>query len=86
MKNHKEEMDDEIFVGNESTLVNLVHLFELNKINHRFGNVAFDIHGKIIKANCMKPLFIKKDSLEKYDKLMRKLSGFRTNVEGIALE
>ncbi len=86
MKNHKEEMNDERFVGNTSKLYSSLKYFDLNNINYRLGNTAFDKHGEIIKSNIIKPLFIKKDSLEKYDKLMRKLSGFTTNVEGIILE
>ncbi len=86
MKDHKEEMNNEKFVGNISKVDSDIKYFDLNNINYRFGNDAFDIHGKIIKNNIIKPLFIKKDSLEKYDKLMRKLSGFTTNVEGIILE
>ncbi len=87
MLRHKEERKDEIFVGNESTIIfeNQKRLFQLNNINYRFGNVAYDIYGKIIKGSATKPLFIKRDSYKTYDKLMRKLSGFTTNVEGILL-
>lgn len=87
MLRHKEERKDEIFVGNESIIIfeNQKRLFQLNNINYRFGNVAYDIHGKIIKASTTKPLFIKKDSYKTYDKLMRKLSGFTTDVGGILL-
>lgn len=60
-------------------------MYRINNINYRYGNIAYDIHGKIIKDNGIKPLFIKKNSHETYDKLMRKLSGFTTNVEGIIL-
>lgn len=87
MLGHKEEQKDEIFVGNTSTIISekQEHLFQLNNINYRYGNIAYDIHGKIIKGNGIKPLFIKKDSHKTYDKLMRKLSGFTTDVEGILL-
>lgn len=84
---HKEERKDEIFVGNESTIISeeRERLFQLNNINYRFGNITYDIHGKVMKGNGIKPLFIKKSSFKKYDKLMRKLSGFMTDVEGILL-
>lgn len=84
---HKEERKDEIFVGNESTIISekRERLFQLNNINYRFGNVAYDTHGKVIKGGGIKPLFIKKSSFKKYDKLMRKLSGFMTDDEGILL-
>lgn len=87
MLRHKEERKDEVFVGNTSNIISGEQecLFRLNNINYRYGNVAYDIHGKIIKGNGAKPLFIKNDSCKKYDKLMRKLSGFTTNVEGIIL-
>ena len=51
MLRHKEERKDEIFVGNESTIIfeNQKRLFQLNNINNRFGNFAYDIYGKIIK-------------------------------------
>lgn len=84
MLSHKEERKDEIFVGNVFTITSEEErLFKLNDINYRFGNVAYDINGKIIKDDITKPLFIKKDSFETYDKLMRKLSGFTTDVEGV---
>lgn len=87
MLRHKEEGKDEVFVGNTSTIISgkQERLFRLNNINYRYGEVAYDIHGKIIKGNGVKPLFIKKDSHKTYDKLMRKLSGFTTDVEGILL-
>lgn len=87
MLGHKEEQKDEIFVGNTSIIISekQEHLFQLNNINYRYGNIAYDIHGKTIKGNGTKPLFIKKDSHKTYDKLMRKLSGFTTDVEGILL-
>lgn len=87
MLRHKEERKDEIFVGNVSTIMfeEQERLFQLNNINYRFGNVAYDIHDKIIKSSAIKPLFIKKDSHKMYDKLMRKSSGFTTDVEGIIL-
>lgn len=87
MLRHKEEGKDEVFVGNISIIISgeQERLFRLNNINYRFGDVAYDIHGKVIKGNGIKPLFIKKDSHKIYDKLMRKLSGFTTDVEGILL-
>lgn len=87
MLRHKEERKDEVFVGNEYTVVSeeRERLFKLNNINYRFGNIAYDIHGKIINNNGTKPLFIKKSDYKTYDKLMRKLSGFTTDIEGILL-
>ena len=86
-KSHKEQKRDEIFVGNTSTIIfpDDEHSFKLNNIKYRLGNVTFDIHGKIIKDNATKPLFIKKDSCDTYNKLMRKLSGFTTDIEGIII-
>lgn len=62
MLRHKEERKDEIFVGNESTIIfeKQKRLFQLNNINYRFGNVAYDIYRKIINGSATKPLFIKK--------------------------
>lgn len=75
---HKEQHEDEVFVGNTSCIIfPEKRFFELNNINYRLGDTAFDIDGKIIKSNIIKPLFIKKDSLKKYDNLMRKLSRFK---------
>lgn len=85
MLGHKEERKDEVFVGNISPIISEEHLFKLNNIKYRYGSVAYDIDGKIIKDNGIKPLFIKKDSYEIYDKLMRKLSGSTIDVEGILL-
>lgn len=85
MKNHKEELKDEIFVGNTNILVDNFRLFKLNNIKYRVGEVAYYIDGKIIKGNAIKPLFIKKDSYKTYDKLMRKLSGVTVGVEGVVL-
>lgn len=50
MLRHKEERKDEVFVGNTSTIITekQEHLFRLNNINYRYGNIAYDIHGKII--------------------------------------
>lgn len=86
MLSHKEQRENEVFVGNSSSIIfPEEYLFQLNSIEYRFGNVAFDIDGKIIRNNITKSLFIKKNSHKTYDKLMRKLSGFTTNVEGIII-
>ena len=64
MLSHKEERKDEVFVGNTSAIISeeRERLFKLNKINYRLGNIAYDIDGKIIKGNVIKPLFIKLES------------------------
>ncbi len=87
MLGHKEEGKDEVFVGNTSTIIKeeQERLFCLNGIGYRYGNIAYDIDGKIIKNSNIKPLFIKKDSFDIYDRLMRKLSGFTTDIEGVLL-
>lgn len=74
MKKHKEEKPDEVFVGNDNhyNLENLLH----QGIECRLGNTAYDIDGKKIEGNYLKPLFVSKKSLEKYDTYMRKSSGF----------
>ena len=74
VKSHKEQREDEEFVGN-------ANLDELNKllaygIDCRLGNKAYYIDGKEIESNYLKPLFVKKSNLKKYDNKMRKESGF----------
>lgn len=74
MKMHKEEKNDKVFVGNSNhyNLEDLSH----QGIECRLGNIAYDIEGKEIKGNYIKPLFVKKNSFKKYDTYMRKSSGF----------
>lgn len=74
LKRHKEERNDEIFVGN-SSIEHMEELF-LDGIDCRLGCVAYDIHDKIIKNDGIKPLFIKKTSFKRYDNKMRKECGF----------
>lgn len=74
VKGHKEQRSDEIFVGN-------ANLDELNQllaygIDCRLGNKAYYIDGKKIKGNYLKPLFVKKSDLKKYDNKMRRECGF----------
>lgn len=71
---HKEENPDEVFVGNDNhcNFEDLLH----QGIECRLGNTAYDIDGKKIEGNYLKPLFVSKKSLKKYDTYMRKSSGF----------
>lgn len=74
MKMHKEEKPDEVFVGNTNhhDFEDLLH----QGIECRLGNKAYYIDGKEIERNYLKPLFVSKKSLKKYDTYMRKSSGF----------
>lgn len=74
MKMHKEEKPDELFVGNTNhcNFEDLLH----QKIECRLGNTAYYMDGKKIEGNYLKPLFVSKKSLKKYDTYMRKSSGF----------
>lgn len=74
MKMHKEEKTDEVFVGNTNhyDFEELLH----QGIECRLGNTAYCIDGKKIEGNYLKPLFVSKKSLKKYDIYMRKSSGF----------
>lgn len=69
---HKECGKNEVFVGNINVIVQLdteKDRFEKKGIKYRIGNIVYDIDGKIIKGNVIKPLFIAKKDCEKYDKL-----------------
>jgi hypothetical protein len=62
---------DEFFAGNISVPVDK----ELSKLRDngiicRVGLLAYDIHGEKLLTNYMLPLFIKKESHEKYERLM----------------
>ena len=74
MKMHKEEKDNEVFVGN--TDYDSLKELRQHGIEYRLGNIAYDIDGKEIEGNYLKPLFIPKSSFKKYDIYMRKSCGF----------
>lgn len=74
VKKHKEQREDEEFVGNSN-------LDDFNKllacgIGCRLGDKAYYIDGKEIKGNYLKPLFVKKRDLKRYDNKMRRECGF----------
>lgn len=62
--------ENEIFVGNTTTGGDLSYLDESN-IRYRIGEVALDIHGKEIEKWYMRPLFIKQESYDKYNRIMQ---------------
>lgn len=74
--------NNETFVGNIYTtqIEKEVEKLTSKNIKFRIGNLAYDIHGKILpKEQCL-PLFINKDSHTKYDNMMmaelRAIRGF----------
>ncbi len=74
VKKHKEQRENEEFVGN----ANLDCLNELLAcgIDCRLGDKAYYIDGKEIEVNYLKPLFVKKRDLKRYDNKMRRECGF----------
>ena len=61
---------DEIFVGNQRTGEDLSYL-DNKGIKYRVGEIALDIHGKEIEQWYVRPLFIKKESYDKYNRIMQ---------------
>lgn len=74
MTYHKEAMDNEVFVGNCPGWKTDKKLKELTDagILCRLGNDAYDINGKLISIGEYpnRPLFVKQESLIKYDEYM----------------
>lgn len=69
---HKECKKNEVFVGNINVIAQLdaeKEKFEKYGIEYRVGNTAYDVHGKTLKGNVIKPLFISKKDSGKYDRL-----------------
>lgn len=61
--------NDEVFLGNTSDIDRRKK--ELSSIESlRIGSIAYDIHGKKIKNDNCKPLFLHKNDMRKYDNLM----------------
>ena len=65
---HQETGKDEIFVGNTSAGGVPRHLAELKTT--RIGEQAYDIHGKKLSPDYMRPLFIDRSEMDKYDRIM----------------
>ena len=62
----------EYFVGNINIKFPEVYLrgFDSHGIKYRIGEIAKDIHGKVINSHIIKPLFIiGESSFKKYDDL-----------------
>ena len=66
-KSHKEKLNDEVFVGNIRVGSDLSHL---NGVEYRIGDQAFDIDGKKLPRDYMRPLFVKRRDYAKYDRIM----------------
>ena len=62
--------DDEKFVGNTKRDSRDNEKMRQYGINFRLGDVAYDIEGNKIKNPFICPLFVKKESLKKYDDYM----------------
>lgn len=65
---HPEQKKTEIFVGNAKTGPVAEHLRSLKTV--RTGNQAYDIHGKKIPQEYMRPLFVSHEEAAKYDRIM----------------
>jgi len=66
-KSHKEKLNDEVFVGNIRVGSDLSHL---NGVEYRIGDQAFDIDGKKLPRDYMRPLFVKRRDYATYDRIM----------------
>lgn len=64
---NKECRENEIFVGNINARRDMSYL---SGIDYRIGNQAYDIHEMKIVPSYMRPLFIAKESYNKYDSIM----------------
>lgn len=63
-------MNDEKFVGNINTNQNISYLQD---VQYRIGELALDIHGNKLDPSYMLPLFVKEQSLGKYDRVMMQI-------------
>lgn len=59
---------DEIWVGNTTTGGDMS---DLQRVEFRIGEQAYDIHGKQIPRDYMRPLFVKKSSYDLYNAIMQ---------------
>lgn len=68
---HPETNDNEICVGNTSVQDHVEIKSYLSELETaRVGDQAFDIHGKKIPIDQMRPLFVGKSEANKYDRIM----------------
>jgi hypothetical protein len=58
---------DYIFVGNTPTGGDLS---EFKNIKYIVGDLAYDIHGKAININYMRPFFVAKECYNEYNRIM----------------
>lgn len=72
MAYHEECKENEIFVGNiyTSTVNKETENLTKKSIKFRIGKLAYDIHGKKLSTYQSLPLFIDKESHNKYDNMM----------------
>ena len=70
-KRHKEQLNDEVFVGNIRVDSDL--LSHLNGVAYRIGEQAFDLDGNKLPRDYMRPLFVKKSDYATYDHIMMEL-------------
>lgn len=70
-RDHRERQPDEIWVGNTKTKELLSTLTKFKSLKTlRVGQQAFDIRGKKLNRQYMKPLFVNKSEENMYDKIM----------------
>jgi hypothetical protein len=70
---------DYIFVGNTPTGGDLS---ELEGVKYLVGELAYDLDGKEIDKNYLLPLFVAKESYDKYDRIMMaQLSAIRNGTK-----
>lgn len=62
--------NDESFVGNTGTHDSLEYLDRAG-VKYRVGDVALDIHGAKLSPALFRPLFVKKESYNKYNSVMQ---------------
>ena len=72
MAYHKEVKENEIWVGNVSIIRDLSYL-KIAGVKFRRGIQAYDINGEKISKNYMLPLFVTKETFDKYNRVMEKL-------------
>ena len=77
MKRYAKEIEGYIFVSNTPSEGDLP---ELKNVKYQIGELALDIHGKVIDKNHMLPLFVAKESYDEYNRIMMaQLSAIRNS-------
>ena len=68
---HPEQAKNEIFIGNVPSRDTLARLKELSALTTvRQGKIAYDIHGKQLSPDYMRPMFVNQKEAAHYDKIM----------------